>query len=131
MSGPSTARYSRMCEYGFANDRPSIPSMTIWCDKPMPRPKRPRQIAAADHRDRWRGGGLGPGHADAGDYAGVARPPRSLRPRLIAFDDAGPHAAEIRLPDPDSDFGGTRASATLVGMFGRAAVELVAVGRRH
>ena len=37
-SGPSTARYSRMCENGFANDSPSIPSMTIWFDSPMPRP---------------------------------------------------------------------------------------------
>ena len=28
--------------YGFANERPSIPSMTTWCERPMPSAKRPR-----------------------------------------------------------------------------------------
>ena len=48
MSGPRTARYSFMWLYGFANESPSIPSITIWCERPMPSVKRPPAIACAE-----------------------------------------------------------------------------------
>ena len=40
-SGTRIDRYSRMCRAGFSNDMPNIDSMTIWCDRPMPRSSRP------------------------------------------------------------------------------------------
>src|SRR5437867_6563839 len=48
MSGPRTARYSFMWLYGFANESPSIPSMTIWCERPTPSVKRPPAMACAE-----------------------------------------------------------------------------------
>src|SRR5204863_194890 len=48
MSGPRTARYSFMWLYGFANESPSIPSITIWCERPMPSVKRPPAMACAE-----------------------------------------------------------------------------------
>ncbi len=47
MSGANTARYSFMWLYGFANESPSIVSMTTWCERPIPRVKRPPAIACA------------------------------------------------------------------------------------
>src|SRR5207253_2946514 len=34
--------------YGFANESPSIPSITIWCERPMPSVKRPPAMACAE-----------------------------------------------------------------------------------
>ena len=44
----STVRYSRMCLAGLSNDSPRIPSITIWCDSPMPRVRRPPVAAWVD-----------------------------------------------------------------------------------
>ena len=30
-----------MCRTGFSNDSPNMPSITIWCDSPMPSLNRP------------------------------------------------------------------------------------------
>ncbi len=61
-----------MCVYGFANESPNIPSITIWCDRPMPRLKRLPEKAAADSAacaiaTGWRG------------YVGTTAVPTSMR----------------------------------------------------
>ena len=35
-----TSRYSRMCRTGFSNERPQMPSTTIWWDRPIPSARR-------------------------------------------------------------------------------------------
>ncbi len=52
MSGARTARYSRMWLSGFANERPSIPSITTWCESPIPSANRPF-VAACAVRACW------------------------------------------------------------------------------
>ena len=59
-SGISADRYSRMWRAGRSNEYPNIPSMTTWCDSPMPRTSR-RPVAAwvvsawAASMTGWRG----------------------------------------------------------------------------
>src|SRR2546421_3884133 len=40
-SGISADRYSRMCRAGRSKEYPNIPSITSWCDSPMPSTSRP------------------------------------------------------------------------------------------
>jgi hypothetical protein len=40
IKGASTDKYSLMCEYDFAYERPSMFSITTWCERPMPSVKR-------------------------------------------------------------------------------------------
>ena len=40
-------RYSRMCRAGFSNENPNMPSITIWCDSPIPSVNRPPVAALA------------------------------------------------------------------------------------
>ena len=45
-SGSSTSKYSAMCRAGLSNDIPNIPSITTWCDKPIPSTNRDPPEAA-------------------------------------------------------------------------------------
>src|SRR5262245_53571541 len=71
-SGARTARYSFMWLYGFANESPNIPSMTIWWERPMPSTKRPRDAAAAE-------GGCGASTTGGRGNVGTTAVPSSMR----------------------------------------------------